>query len=482
MQRTFKRIALAVLGLMTAGTANATDISYYSAPFNARNSDTYVYRTYMAGNDVWNRIRQGFAMPDLDNERVTTSTEWYAARPQYVQRMTDRASRYLYYVVEELEKRNMPTELALLPFIESAFNPNAYSSAHASGMWQFIPATGKVFNLKQNLFTDERRDVMASTEAALNYLQRLHNMFGDWYLALAAYNWGEGSVQRAIRKNEARGLPTDYVSLMDIMPNETRNYVPKLQAVKNIIMAPDQYGVTLPAIENQPYFVAVSKTRNIDIEVAAQLAEMSLDEFKSLNPQFNRPVIIGGKDTQILLPENRVEIFERNLYNWDQDLSSWTAYTVQGAQVPLDAIARKFGTTSEIIRSVNNIPPNMVIRSGSTLLVPKSATAESHHMLTTEIADTAKLAFAPTGPETHIVYVQVKKNQTLARIASTHGVKADMIRSWNNLKTSELSAGQKLKLFVPVKKATKAPAKAAPAKRTPAPSQKKHAPAKKKST
>ena len=192
--------------------------------------------------------------------------------------MTERGSRYLFHVVEEIDKRGMPTELALLPFIESAFNPQAMSVARASGMWQFMPATGKDFDLKQNLFRDDRRDVLASTRAALDYLQMLHRQFGDWQLALAAYNWGQGSVQRAIDRNLKAGQPADYESLR--MPDETRNYVPKLQAVKNIVMQPQAFAITLPALENHPYFLTVPITNDIDVDVAVRLAGISLDEFQ----------------------------------------------------------------------------------------------------------------------------------------------------------------------------------------------------------
>ncbi|MDQ6638149.1 MAG: transglycosylase SLT domain-containing protein, partial [Pseudomonadota bacterium] len=196
--------------------------------------------------DLWERVRRGFAMPDLDSELVRERERWYASRPDYVARMTERGGRYLFYIVEELEKRAMPTELALLPFIESAYNPQAMSVARASGMWQFIPSTGRDFELKQNVFRDDRRDVLASTRAALDYLQKLHGMFGDWHLALAAYNWGEGSVQRAIAKNQRAGLATDYVSLR--MPAETQGYVPKLQAVKNIVSRPASFNLQLPEL------------------------------------------------------------------------------------------------------------------------------------------------------------------------------------------------------------------------------------------
>src|ERR1700731_763473 len=225
--------------------------------------------------------------------------------------MTERSQKYLYYIVEELESRHMPTELALLPFIESAYNPQALSVAKAAGMWQFVPGTGRTYNLKQNMWQDERRDVLASTGAALDYLSRLHDMFGDWYLALAAYNWGEGNVQRAIARNQAAGLPTDYLSLK--LPVETRNYVPKLQAVKNIIANPQLYGLTLPAGPNRPYFVSVKTSHDIDVDVAARLAGMPLDEFKALNPSFKKPLIVGSIESPNLLPFDNAQNLERNL-------------------------------------------------------------------------------------------------------------------------------------------------------------------------
>ena len=210
--------------------------------------------------DLWDRIRRGFAMPDLQHELVQDREQWYATRPDYIQRMTERSSKYLFHIVEELERRGMPTELALLPYIESAFNPQAVSSAKAAGMWQFMPATGNYFDLKQNAFRDDRRDVLASTRAALDYLQKLHGMFGDWHLALAAYNWGEGSVGRAIARNQKLGLGTSYTELS--MPAETRLYVPKLQAVKNIVANPGAFTTELPLIENHPYFQSVEITHD----------------------------------------------------------------------------------------------------------------------------------------------------------------------------------------------------------------------------
>ncbi|QJE02911.1 transglycosylase SLT domain-containing protein [Massilia forsythiae] len=340
--------------------------------------------------DLWGRIRSGYAIPDLDTPLVAKHTQWFASRSDNLVRTSGRASLYLYHVVQELEKRGMPTELALLPVIESGFNPQALSNANAAGIWQFVPGTGKDFNLQQNMFKDERRGVLASTDAALTYLQRLYTMFGDWQLALAAYNWGEGNVQKAIQKNRSLGKPTDFESLAELMPAETRNYVPKLQAVKNIIANPAQYGMTLPAIDNQPYFITVDKTSDIDLAVAAQLAEMSIDEFKALNPQFKKPVITG-ESTKILLPKENAEKFHLNLAQWGHALSTWTTHKITSARESLASLASKFGTTPEVIRQANNIPPQMRLKAGSTILVPKASGSTSD--IAENIIENAQLAF-----------------------------------------------------------------------------------------
>jgi membrane-bound lytic murein transglycosylase D len=348
--------------------------------------------------DVWSRIRSGYAIADIDNELVAKHVAWYSTRPEHIAITTARASRYLFHVVQELQKRGMPTELALLPFIESAFNPQAFSSANAAGMWQFIPATGRAFNLKQTMFKDERRGVVASTDAALSYLQQLYGMFGDWQLALAAYNWGEGSVQRAIKKNEALGKPTDFESLAYQMPSETRNYVPKLQAIKNIIGNPVKYGLTLPKIDNLPYFTTVDKTSDIDMTIAAQLAELSLDEFKALNPQFNRPVITGSANTQLLLPKENAKKFHLNLEQWGQALSTWTTHKITSARERIDTLASKYGTTPEVLRQANNIPQKMLLSAGSTILVPRISTSLNID-IAPDIADNATINYVADRPE-----------------------------------------------------------------------------------
>lgn len=412
--------------------------------------------------DIWERIRRGFAMPDLDDDFVRNREQWYASRPDYILRMTERSRPYLFHIVEELERRNMPTELALLPFIESAFNPNAVSSAKAAGMWQFMPATGKYFDLKQNLFRDERRDVLESTRAALDYLQKLYGMFGDWHLALAAYNWGEGSVGRAIARNKAQGKPTNYSDLN--MPNETRYYVPKLQAVKNIVAQPQAFNTQLPLIQNHPYFKSVPIDRDIDVAMAARLAGISVEDFKTLNPSMNRPVILAAGTPQVLLPWDNATSFEINLQNHaNQKLASWTAWQAPRT-MKADEAANMVNMPVDQLRSANGIPPNMLVKAGSTLLVHRKGTLDND--VTGQIADHAQLAFAPEIVLKRIM-VTARKGDTLASLAARHGVSAANMATWNKLKpTVHLTAGQTLAVLVPTSQAPRWSPKPLPRKKT----------------
>lgn len=383
----------------------------------------------LSERDLWVRIRRGFAIPDLDGDLVRDREQWYAARPEYVQRMTARSSRYLYYIVDEIERRGMPTELALLPFIESAFNPQALSTAKASGMWQFIPSTGKHFDLTQNIFRDERRDVLASTRAALDYLGRLHAMFNDWHLALAAYNWGEGSVQRAIARNQKAGLPTDYASLR--MPAETRLYVPKLQAVENIVADPQAHGLALPLIENHPYFLTVAIQRDIDVDLAVRLAGLPVEEFRALNPQMNKPVILAAGIPHILLPYDNANRFVRSLADHKGPLASWTAWVVPRTMSPRDAAA-EVGMAEDDLRDVNKIPPRMLVKAGSTLLVPRSERRHAQDV-PEHIADNAMMALTPDTPPLKRVVLRAGKRDTVASIARRYKVSASQVAQWNRV-------------------------------------------------
>ncbi len=309
-------------------------------------------------------------MPNIESSLVAERQAWYLNRPELLKAILNRSRRYLFYIVGELEKRGMPTELALLPMVESSYNPMAYSPARASGLWQFIPSTGKNYRLQQDWWQDQRRDVIASTGAALDYLQNIYEMHGDWHLALASYNWGEMAVARAIAKNQARHLPTDYLSIN--MPAETRQYVPKLQALKNIIANPRLFGIKFDPIPNQPYFDTVGKTANIDVDVAARLAEVPLNEFLALNPSYNRPVMPGGTGSPIILPADKVQTFLTNLERHEADekpLSNWTTYTLKKGE-RLDKVAARYGLTLARLRQINSIGPRVHIHAGNRLLVP----------------------------------------------------------------------------------------------------------------
>jgi membrane-bound lytic murein transglycosylase D len=397
------------------------------------------------GIDVWERIRRGFAMPELSNKAANKMTTWYAQRPDYVDRMAARASLYLFHIVEEVEKRGMPTELALLPFVESAMQPEAESHARAVGLWQFIPSTGKLYSLEQNLWRDERRDVIESTRAALDYLQKLHDDFGDWHLALAAYNCGEGCVGRAVARAQARRKSTRYADLR--LPRETQFYVPKLQAIKNIVRAPQRYSIELPAIRNEPYFVAVSKTRDIDVATAAKLAEMPLDEFRALNPALNRPVIVAASGQSILLPAARAEVFNANLAAFEatgQPLASWTTYTMTRADT-LAKVADRVGVSEAHLREANRIPPRYKISAGSTILIPRDETMEDD-IAPEHIA--ASFSLVPEHANLRKITYRVRRGDTLHSVARRWRVAPDEILAWNNLRAPELFAGQRLKLTV----------------------------------
>jgi membrane-bound lytic murein transglycosylase D len=397
--------------------------------------------------DLWDRIRTGFSMPNLTSPIVQDRQIWYASQPSYVKRMVERSKRYLYYIVEELEKRGMPTELALLPMVESAFNPMAYSRSHASGLWQFIPSTGKNYNLQQNSWYDGRRDIVASTSAALDYLQFLYEMHGDWHLALASYNWGENAVARAIERNRAKGLPTDYLSLT--MPTETRYYVPKLQALKNIIANPHSFGVDLEPVPNAPYFVTVEKTRDMDVRLAAKLADMPLAEFLALNPGHNRPVIVADGTPGLVLPADRAKLFLANLEGHDQPLVSWNVYTLRPGD-KLDRIAASSGISLVRLKEVNGIGRRTKVGPGYQLMLPlKGASLEP----------LPAMFQPPSTPETRMTVRKlsytVQHGDTLPKIAQRYKVSADDLRRWNDI--GRLAAGQRLVIQVrqttPVKSA-----------------------------
>ena len=372
-------------------------------------------------SDMWDRIRRGFGMPDLNNQIVRDKETYYTRRPEYMQRMIARSNKYIYYVVEQLELRNMPTELALLPFVESAFNPQAVSSAKAAGMWQFIPSTGRYFSLAQNSLRDDRRDVVLSTRAALDYLQKLYNMFGDWHLALAAYNWGEGSVQRAIDRNQAAGLGTGYEDLR--MPNETREYVPKLQAIKNIISKPGVFNTVLPSVANHPYFDKVAITRDMDIDVAAQLAEISVSDFKALNPAMNKPVVIASVTPYILLPWESINTFLDNL--------------AAAGDTPLTSRAIDSSDVADSSKQPTTVAAPATPSTASRTAAPARATTTVAANKTPEVV----LRRSTITP---------RRGETIAQLAARYGLPAKTVAQWNKAgENQKLAANKPVVIYLP---------------------------------
>ena len=430
-------------------------------------------------DDLWQRIKNGYAIPESSSNLTQKHEQWYSSRPDYVKRMVERSQRYLFHVVEEVEKRGMPTEIALLPMIESAYNPKAYSTSRASGIWQFVPSTGKYFGLKQNWWFDNRRNITFATDAALTYLQKLHAMFGAWDLALAAYNAGEGTVSRAIERNRRLGLPTDYESLN--LPPETRNYVPKLQAIKNLMTNPGNYGLNIQTIANTPYFAKVTAPAQIDAHLAAKLAEISDEEFLALNPSFNRPVITNeNKNLELLLPILAAQTFRTNLENYNKPLVSWKTYFAKKGE-RLEKIADKFGIHVSKLRDVNDLPAQSKIKKTSTILVPNgnrtdfkadgnsiTSTSESplqgtgtdfsgnpeHGSANINLAGSEDGSFSNESndenepKENRSVRHKVKNGEVMASIAKRYGVSIKQIMAANSLKTSRLKAGQVLSINI----------------------------------
>ncbi|WP_410497497.1 LysM peptidoglycan-binding domain-containing protein [Chitinibacter sp. S2-10] len=412
-----------------------------------------------AQQNLWDRVRNGFAIPDIDSPLVTKWENYYASRPDYLNRIIERSNRYLYHVVGEVEKRGMPMEFALLPMIESAYNPRAESHAKAAGMWQFIPDTGKRYGLERTWWYDGRRDVVAATDAALSYLQDIHGMFDDWQLALASYNWGENAVKRARDRNAAAGLPTGYVDLR--MPDETRNYVPKLLAIRNIIADPAAYGVKLRDIPNQPYFATLQPGKHMDVSVAAKLAEISVEELLRLNPGFIRPVIAHKEDRKLVLPLDKKETFERNLATYEQPLLNWQPYvTKQGEN--FEQLADAFGIASEELRDINDIATGDRAARGQTILVPKVAGLDIserqtlqalHNNRAAEAIDTGEKDTPKpvlTAARTHGVKSgrehKVAKGDTLFNIAKRYDLSVAELKAMNGIKNANLTPGDTLRV------------------------------------
>jgi len=395
----------------TGSPAPALKISYALTASSAGQGQTE------AEGALWERIRSGFRLAESDPALTRVHEEWFSKHPAYLERGVERSRLYLYFIAEEVEKRGMPMEIALLPMIESAYNPLALSPMKASGIWQFIPSTGKVYGLKQNAWYDGRRDVLTATRAALDYLQNLYSMFGDWELALAAYNCGEGCVARA--QTRRQGKAADYASLK--LPTETRHYLPKLIAVRNIVLDPKRFGINLGEVANEPYFMQVTLSKPMEAKQAARLADMNLDEFLSLNPGFQRRVIHTDTRGVMLLPTERVETFQFNLHRQGVDKLSLRPYQARRGE-SASKIAGQFGVSLEWLKEHNPVKlfKGKVVQA-QTLLVPSAVKTAGNPK-----AQSTTQAKHPT-MRTHTV----RKGDTLDRVAKLYNVQITDIRRWN---------------------------------------------------
>jgi membrane-bound lytic murein transglycosylase D len=392
-------------------------------------------------SDIWARLRKGFTMKPLDSPQVEREIKWFVNNPEYMQRMMDRAKLYLYYIADEVEKRGMPMEIALLPAIESAYKPHAYSRARAVGLWQFMPRTGKLYGLKANWWYDGRRDVQASTQAALDYLEKLYNDFdGDWHLALAAYNAGEGKIGRMMKYNERKGKSTDYQFLK--LKRETQHYVPKLMAMVSIVADPDKYGVKLASIPNEPYFTTVETGSQIDLGVVARLVDMPVDDLHDINPGYTRWATDPNGPHQLLVPADKKDALIAGLNSLpEEERVQWLHHVVKRGDT-LHEIARRYGITVPVVRTANNLRSNL-LRNGQDLLIPISA-----RPLKPEVIRTAYRASTSRAARGEPVIHRVRRGETLSSIARRYNVVTGQLAKWNLMQMSDvLRLGQKLKIW-----------------------------------
>lgn len=397
--------------------------------------------------DLWARLRAGFQLDhDVKEKRVQSQLNWYKRHPQYIDRVAERGSRYLYHILNEAEERGLPTELVLLPIVESAFDPFAYSHGRAAGLWQFIPSTGKYFGLKQSWWHDERRDVLAATDAAFNYLERLANRFdGDYMLALAAYNSGGGTVNSAMRRNRNGNRPTDFWSLD--LPRETRAYAPKLIALAKIFAEPDKYGIELPQLKDEPYFEIVDIGSQIDLAQAAALAEVDIDEIYLLNPSFNRWATAPEGPHRLLIPVNNADRFRSALAGVSkEERVSWHSYEVKSGDT-LGSIARRYNTTPSVIQQVNSFDSH-IIRIGQRLMIPSASQDEDAYSLSAAERLSRKQNSAGRKNGGERVDYAVRSGDTFWDIAREHKVSVRELSSWNGMAPGDpLMPGQDLVIW-----------------------------------
>ncbi|HHM05259.1 MAG TPA: LysM peptidoglycan-binding domain-containing protein [Gammaproteobacteria bacterium] len=395
-------------------------------------------------DNLWQRLRASFALPEGHEARVDAEVRWFSRHPQYLQRVAKRAGPYLYYIAEAVAERHMPGEIALLPAVESGFQPFAYSPGRAAGLWQFIPGTARRFGMKINWWYDGRRDVLLSTQGALDYLAYLRNIFdGDWLLALAAYNSGEGTVLKALRRNKRLGRPTDFWSLK--LPRETRDYVPRLLAVAQIVAAPEKHHIELPFLASEPYFKVVETGGQLDLAVAAELAGLPLDDIYRLNPGFNRWATDPNGPHRLLLPVKAAAPFEARLATLPTDQRvRWQRHRIRNGET-LSHIARRYHTTTALLREVNHLSGSM-IRAGHHLVVPVSRRHLEHYELTAGQRRIKTLG-TPRGGARKLVH-QVTPGDTLWDLSRLYKVGVKQLAAWNAMAPGDyLRPGQELVIW-----------------------------------
>jgi len=391
-------------------------------------------------NNVWDRLRAGFDLTGYEHPRVDAQLNWYAKNQRYLDRVSERAAPYIYFILKEVERRGVPTEIGLLPIVESAFQPFAFSAGSAAGIWQFIPSTGKRYGLKQNWWYDGRRDIYASTHAALDFLQDLHRRFdGDWLQALAAYNSGGGTVSRAIRRNRQEGKPTNYWALD--LPKETRDYVPKLLAISALIAEPEVYNIELKPLPYMPYFKRVAVKSQIDLAKAAELADITIDEMFMLNPAFNRWATAPEGPHFLLVPYENAEMFSENLDNYKpEERIQWKRHIVKNGE-SLQNIAEVYGTSKNVLKKTNKLNGDTVV-AGKSLVIPVAPRGLKRYLASLENKNyDSNLTTNPKQKITHMV----TSGDTLWGISQEYNVSMNNLASWNNMDQDDtLIAGKKL--------------------------------------
>lgn len=392
-------------------------------------------------DDLWARLRGQMTLDHDVHSRMEPHIAYYARHQGYINRVSDRSSRYIYHILNEIEARGLPAELALLPIVESAYDAFAYSHGRASGLWQFIPATGRAYGLEQDWWYDGRRDVVAATDAALTYLAKLNDQFdGDWMLALAAYNSGAGTVRRAQEAARKAGKSTDYWSLN--LPRETRQYVPKLLALSAIIDDPEQYGINLPSLVDEPYFEIVDLAGQIDLAQVAQLSGVSTDEIYLLNPAFNRWATRPEGPHRILVPIDNADQLRNGLAQLpDNERLNWNRHVVKSGE-SLIVLAKRYNTTVDVIRDVNGLSGNL-IRIGEALMIPTAS--ESDYRLSSEGRLSSNQEREREGNR---IDYEVQAGDSFWLISQKYGVSSRSLASWNNMAPGDtLRIGQKLVIW-----------------------------------